>query len=83
MRDAKSIVVRFFTGRETGDSTFLSDAGHFRTAAGDHFMRVGLMSDIPDYSIDRGVEHIMKSNGEFDYAKAGTEVSTTLGNRSD
>ena len=46
-------------------------------------MRVGLMADIPDQSIIRGIEDIVHRRGQFDHAKTGAEMAAGLADRGD
>jgi hypothetical protein len=44
-------------------------------------MGIGLMADVPDKLVLGRIEDTMKRNGEFDYAKARTEMAA--GHRND
>src|SRR5262249_17560731 len=43
-------------------------------AAGDDFVRIGLVADVQAQPVTRGVEHVVQRNSELDHAKAGAEV---------
>ncbi len=53
------------------------EPGH---AAGDQLVDVGLMTDIPDETVARGVEHPMQGQGELDHAQVRGEMAPGLGN---
>ena len=47
---------------------------HAAAPAGDDLMGIGLVTDIPDQPVFRGVEHIVQRHGQFDHAQAGAEM---------
>jgi hypothetical protein len=42
-------------------------------------MPVGLVTHIPDQSVIRGLETVMKGHGQFDHPKAGAEMTGLCG----
>ena len=44
-------------------------------AAGEDFVGIGLVADIPDHLVFGGVEDIMDGNGEVDRAQAGRQMA--------
>ncbi len=44
-------------------------------APGEDLVRIGLVADIPDEAVARGVEHIMQRYGELDNAQPGAEMA--------
>src|SRR5207244_2678309 len=61
----------------------LPDRMKLIAAPGENFVRVGLVTDIPDKLIVRRAEDIMKGHGKFDGTKPGPQVSSDLGDRVD
>jgi len=47
-------------------------------AAGEDLVGIGLVADVPDQPVTRGVEYIMERHGEFDDAKATAEMPACL-----
>ena len=46
--------------------------------AGKNFMRVGLVTHIPDQPIEGGVIDVMQRHGKFNGAKTGGKMTTAL-----
>ena len=65
--------------REPRQAFILAHAVHAVSAAGQYFMRIGLVSYIPDNSIVRRVKDVVQSNREFDHAEASAEVPACPG----
>jgi hypothetical protein len=42
-------------------------------------VRVGLVADVPDQAIGRGIEHIVQCDCQFDDAEAGRQMPARLG----
>ena len=78
MADAKGVVGAFTAPREGGKTAFLAQAGHLFAAPGEDLVRVGLVADIPQQAIVRGVVDVMQGNGQLDYAQAGTKMAAGL-----
>ncbi len=38
-------------------------------------MRIGLVADVPDDAVSRGVEHVVQGRGQLDHAQARAQVS--------
>ena len=51
--------------------------------AGQYFVSVGLVSDVPDEFVVRGIEDVVNGDGQFDDAETGPEVSRVVGQRFD
>jgi hypothetical protein len=47
------------------------------------FVRIGLVSDVPDQSVGRRIEHVMECHGQFDDAEAGAKMAAGHGDRID
>ena len=67
MRGAERIVDALSTLGETGKTAALAQRTHALAAAGDDLVRIGLMADVPDETILRGVEHVVERNGQLDW----------------
>ena len=49
-------------------------------ATGQDLVRIGLVADIPDQPVIRGLENVMQGNRQLHNAKPGTEMATGLRN---
>src|SRR5690606_1625817 len=47
-------------------------------AAGQNLVRIGLMPDIPDQTVFRGVIDVVQGDGQLDYAESGAEMPAGL-----
>ena len=75
MGRAEGIVFALGAFGEAREATSHAQRADAVATVGENFMRVSLMADIPDETIFRCVEHIMKRDGEFDDAETGTEMA--------
>ena len=64
-----------------GQPATLTQRAHPRATAGENLVRIGLMPDIPDQLVARGVEHAVQRNGQFHDAQPRAEMSA--GHRND
>ena len=75
--------IRFRAFREAGKAT----AGAYRpdavAAAGQNFVWVGLVADVPNQLVGRGVEDMVERDGQLDDAKAGAKMPTGDGDSAD
>ena len=83
MPDPERVVDALLAGRERREPAMLLDGAQLVAPARQDLVRVGLMSDVPDQSIVRRVEHIMQRNRQFDGAEAGGEMAAHLAHRVD
>ena len=60
-------------------AAFLPDGAHRLAAAGEELVRIGLMADVPDQPVVRGVEDVVQGDGELDDAEAGAQMPAGLG----
>ncbi len=74
MTRAKSIVFTFTHARKSADSFVFSVGMKNLSTAGKYLMSIGLVTNIPDQGIVRGVVYIMKGNRKFNDTKAGPQV---------
>src|SRR5262249_23540498 len=51
--------------------------------AGENLVWIGLMPNIPDQLVVRGVEHVVQGDGEFHHAESSTEMPTSRCDRVD
>jgi hypothetical protein len=59
MRGAERIVIAFGSLGEAGQSAAGAQGADAVAAAGQDLVRIGLMADVPDQAIARGVENIV------------------------
>ena len=52
-------------------------------AAGENLVRIGLMADVPDNPVPRGVEYVVQGDRELDHAETGAKVPAGDGDRID
>ncbi len=75
MADAQHVVLAFAAPRERMQAAFLPNGADFVATAGQNFVRVGLVADVPDQLIERRVVDVMQRHGQLDRAKPGGEVA--------
>ena len=75
MGGAERIVIAFGALGETGQAAAGAQRADAVAAAGQDLVRIGLMADVPDQAVARGVEDVMDRRGQFDDAEAGAEMS--------
>ena len=71
MARAKGVKFRFAAFGKARQTAFLPQAAHAFTPAGQNLMRIGLMPDIPNQLIFRGVKHIMQGHSQLNHTKTG------------
>ena len=64
---------------KTADPSIRSQGMEPIPPSGDQFVRIGLVSHIPDNFVQRGIKHIMKGDGQLNRPKTGGQVSTGFG----
>ena len=60
---------------------FLTERRHPVAAPGQDLMRIGLVADIPNQAVFRGVEYGMQRDRQFDGAQIRRKVATGLRHR--
>ncbi len=75
MSYAERVVLALRTGGERRKSAVLLDGVQPVAAPGEHFVRVGLVTDVPDQPVARGVEHVVQSDRQLDRAEARGEMA--------
>ena len=62
VRSAKAVVFAFRALGETGQTAACTQRPDAVSAAGEDFMRIGLMADVPDKFVIRGVKDVMQGH---------------------
>ena len=75
MRGAERIVIALGALGEAGEAAARAQGADAVAAAGQDLVRIGLVADIPDQPIARGVEDVMQGRRQLDHAEAGAEMS--------
>ena len=75
MGGAERIVIAFGALGEAGQPAAGAQRADAVAAAGQDLVRIGLMADVPDQAVARGVEDVMQGGGQFDDAEAGAEMA--------
>ena len=83
MRGAERVVFALGALGEAGQAAAHAQRADAVAAAGEDLVRIGLMADVPDDPVVRGVEHVMQRDGEFDDAQAGAQMAAGDGDRVD
>ena len=83
MRGAERIVLALGALGETGQPAALADGADAVAAVGEDLVRIGLMADVPDQPVGRGIEHVVQRDRQLDHAEAGAEVAAGDGDRVD
>ena len=81
MRRAERIKLALVTLRETRQAVLLTQSVNARTAPGQNFVRVTLVSDIPDENVARGLENVVQRHRQFHNAETGAEMAARPRNR--
>ena len=83
MRRAEAVIFALGALGETGKAAALPQGADAVAPAGEDLVRIGLMPDVPDQPVRRGVEHGMQRHRQFDDAEAGTEMTAGHRDRTD
>ena len=75
MPGAEGIIFAFGAAGEAGEPALLPKGAHAVATAGQDFVRIGLMANIPDNAVVRGVEYGVQRHGQFDHTKARPEMA--------
>jgi hypothetical protein len=78
---AESVVFGFFAPQKSGKPAVLFDGMKLVAPAGQNFMRVSLMPDIPDQTVVRRVENVMHRHGKFDRAETCARMTADARSR--
>ncbi len=80
---AHDVVRRLGDRAERGEAAVLADRVQLVAAAGQHLVRVGLVADVPEDLVARGVEQRVQCDRELAGAEVGAEVAADLAHRVD
>ena len=83
MTNPKRIVRTFAPFGKTGQAVSLPQAWHPFAPAGENFMGVALVADVPNQPVIGGIEYTVQGKGQFYGAEASGEVSSRLTDRMD
>ena len=75
VRRAEGVVVALGPLGEAVEPARLADRADLVAPAGDDLVRVGLVPNVPDQAVARGVEHVMEGNRQLDHAKPRTQMA--------
>ena len=81
MADAESIVLALATLRKTRNAAVHPQPGHSGSATGEDFVRIGLMTDVPNQTVVRRIEDVMQGDRQLYRAKVGREMPAGPGDR--
>src|SRR5208337_2617966 len=76
MTGAEGVVFALKALGETGEPAARAQRAYAVAATGQNLVWIGLMSNVPDNSVARRVEHIMQCNRELDHPESGPQMST-------
>ena len=77
---AEGVVFALCALGKAGKSAALTEGVHLITATSQDFMRIALMSDIPDQLVIGRIKHGVNGHGQLDYAKPCAQVTAGFGN---
>jgi hypothetical protein len=80
---AEWIVFALVALGKTGKPATLAQRANTIAPAGQDLMRVSLVAHVPDQAVIRCIENVMKSDGQFDYTQARTQMAAGNRNRVD
>ena len=75
MAGTEGVVGAFLHFWETAESAIGADSWEGLSPASQYLVCIGLMADIPDKFVVGGIEDIVERHGQFDGAKARSEVA--------
>ena len=78
MAYAERVVFRLAAFRKTGQTAVLTHGVHLIFAAGEDFVRIALVADIPDQMVFGRVVHIMQRHRQLDRAQVTGEMAARL-----
>ena len=76
MAGAEGVVLALIALEEAGHPPFLAELLEAAFAPGEHFVRIALVTDVPDELVLGCVEHAVQRDGEFDDTQPGADVAT-------
>ena len=79
MSSSEGVVLRLCHFAEAREAAELTEGPHAVAAAGEDLVGVALVSDVPNYLVLGGVEHVVEGDSHFNDSEGGTEVPSGLG----
>ena len=76
MTDAEGVVFALGAGGKGRETAVLLDGVQELAPAGEHLVRVRLMTDVPHQPVVGRVENVMQRHGQLDRSQTGGEVAT-------
>ena len=83
MGGAERVVLALRPLGEAGQAATLAERTDAVAASGQDLVRIGLMADIPDQPVGRGIEDIVKRHRQLDDAQPGAQMTAGHRNRVD
>ena len=83
MGGAERIVFALGALGEAGKAAALAQGADAVAPAGQDFVRIGLMADVPDDAVARRVEDVMQRHRQLDDAEPGAQMAAGHRNRAD
>src|ERR1041385_4469435 len=80
MADAERVVFALVAPRERRKAALLLDRADAVAAAGEDFVRVALVPDVPDQAIGWRIEQVVQGDRQLDDAQSGAEMAAGAGN---
>ena len=75
MRGAERVVLALRPLGEAGQAAALPQRADAVAASGQDLVRIGLMADVPDQPVARGVEDIVQRHRQLDHAQPGAQMA--------
>ena len=75
MAGPERVVFAFGAAGEAGEAVLLAQGADAVAAAGQDLMRIGLVADIPDDAVMRGIEDGVQRHGQLDDAEPGAQMA--------
>ena len=79
MADAEGVVFAFGARRERCEPAALLDGVELVAPAGEHLVRIGLVTDVPHQPVARRLEDVVQRHRELDRTEARGEMSAARG----
>ena len=83
MAGAEGVVFAFRAFGEARKAAALAQRANAGAPPGQDLVGVGLMADVPDDAVGRGVEYVVERHGQLDDAEPGSEMTAGHRNRAD
>src|SRR6187551_2233627 len=80
---AEGVVFALGTLRESGQAAAGAQSANAVTPAGQNFVRISLVADVPDQLVIGRIKNVVKGHREFDDTEARAEVTACDGDRVD